>query len=137
MGAHLCLWLRSQLLSSLQKIDQSYDTNPRNFHNYVAAKRYCLKTAVKTTKEGIVINIYVQPGASKSNWAGEFNGSLKLRVAAQPLEGAANKEVRVFLAKFFGVPKSAVEIIHGTKGRSKLAKIIGEPASLLEKVKAL
>ncbi|MBQ6866901.1 MAG: DUF167 domain-containing protein, partial [Clostridia bacterium] len=38
---------------------------------------------------------------------------LKLKIAAPPIDGKANKEIESFLAKTLGLPKSAVAIAHG------------------------
>jgi uncharacterized protein len=49
--------------------------------------------------------------------------AIKLRVAAKPVEGEANKEVCRFLADWFGVPKSSVSIIQGASSRHKTVHI--------------
>jgi uncharacterized protein len=89
-----------------------------------------VKTPVKSTKNGISLNLYVQPGAAKSGWAGMFNDALKLRIAACPVEGEANRQVCAFLARYFGVPKSAVQLIQGATGRNKMVEIKGNSAEL-------
>ena len=96
-----------------------------------------MKTPVKPTKEGISLSLYVQPGASKSAWAGLHDASLKLRVAARPLEGEANKEVCAYLSKFFAVPKSSVQILHGATGRNKVVEIAGNSEELMRKAAQL
>jgi uncharacterized protein (TIGR00251 family) len=96
-----------------------------------------VKTPVKPTKEGISLSLYVQPGASKSAWAGLHDASLKLRIAARPIEGEANKEVCAYLSKFFAVPKSSVQIAHGATGRNKIVQIIGDTDELMKKAETL
>ena len=39
------------------------------------------------------------------------------------MEGKANKEIVLFLAKALGIPKTSVEVVHGTSGRIKLVEI--------------
>jgi uncharacterized protein (TIGR00251 family) len=96
-----------------------------------------MATPVRPTEEGISLSLYVQPGAAKSGWAGLHDVSLKLRVAARPVEGEANKEVCAYLAKFFVVAKSAVTIVHGASGRNKIVRISGNTVELLKKAETL
>jgi len=48
---------------------------------------------------------------------------MKLKVAAPPVEGKANREVIEFLANHFKVAKSKVRIISGEKSRNKIIEI--------------
>lgn len=81
----------------------------------------------------------VTPGAKRNEvlgWEDDYpqvGRVLKLKIAAPPVEGKANKEIILFLAKTLGIPKSAVELVHGTSGRIKLAEIPdGTDLSVLE-----
>lgn len=81
----------------------------------------------------------VTPGAKRNEvlgWEDDYpqvGRVLKLKIAAPPVEGKANKEIILFLAKTLGLPKSAVELVHGTSGRIKLAEIPdGTDLSVLE-----
>lgn len=71
----------------------------------------------------------VTPGAKRNEvlgWEDDYpqvGRVLKLKIAAPPVEGKANKEIILFLAKTLGIPKSAVELVHGTSGRIKLAEL--------------
>jgi len=51
---------------------------------------------------------------------------LRVRVAAPPVDGAANAALVKLIAKSFGVPKSAVEIRSGQNAREKALFIAGE-----------
>ncbi len=76
--------------------------------------------------EGAVrFTVYVQPRASRSEVAGEHGDAVKIRLAAPPVEGAANKELVTFLAKKLGVPKSAIRIVSGERGRRKILEVSG------------
>ena len=80
--------------------------------------------------------VKVTPGASRSEIVGweedpHAGRVLKLRIAAPPVEGKANREVVAFLAKRLGVPKSSVELLHGSTGRIKLLQIPDEAAGSL------
>lgn len=80
---------------------------------------------LQATEEGTRITIQVQPRASKNGLAGVQQDALKVRLTAAPVEGEANKECVKFLAKLFGVPKSAVTIQQGLKSRRKTVLITG------------
>ena len=72
--------------------------------------------------------VKVTPGASRSEiigWEQDPHAGrvLKLRIAAPPVDGKANKEVAAFLAKRLGVPKSSIELLHGDSSRMKLLNI--------------
>lgn len=61
----------------------------------------------------------MQPRASKTELAGVHEGCLKIRLAAPPVEGKANKECIRFLSKLFSLPKSSIVILQGQKSRHK------------------
>jgi uncharacterized protein (TIGR00251 family) len=67
----------------------------------------------------------VQPGASRSEFAGEHDGRLKLRLAAPAVEGKANSALVEFLADYFGVPKRNIRIAAGLKSRRKRVIVEG------------
>jgi uncharacterized protein (TIGR00251 family) len=78
-----------------------------------------------TTADSITFAVRVQPRASQSGIAGEMDGALKLRVAAPPVEGAANEELIRWLAKFFDVPRALVTIISGETAKQKIVRVSG------------
>jgi len=78
-----------------------------------------------TTADTITFSVRVQPRASQSGIAGEMDSALKLRVAAPPVEGAANEELIRWLAKFFGVPRAQVTIISGETAKQKIVRVSG------------
>lgn len=71
----------------------------------------------------------VTPGARKNEVLGweenypQVGRVLKLKIAAPPIDGKANKEIEAFLAKTFNLPKSEVKISHGSSGRIKLVEL--------------
>ena len=62
---------------------------------------------------GLTFAVQIVPRASRSEIAGEYNGALRIRIAAPPVAGAANRELIRLLAKFFKLPQNAVEIGFG------------------------
>lgn len=71
----------------------------------------------------VVLTVNVVPRASKSEVVGEVNGVLKVRVAAPPVDGAANEELIKVLAKRFGVAKSKVSVVGGVSSRNKRVRV--------------
>ncbi len=74
------------------------------------------------------LHLKVSPNAKKSEAIGweedpRAGRVLKLRIAAPPIECKANKEVTLFLAKWLGIPKSAVDLLRGETGRLKVVEL--------------
>lgn len=76
--------------------------------------------------DDLVLHCYLQPGASRNEFAGEHDGALRIRIAAPPVDGKANQALIQFLAKAFAVPKSRVQIELGQSSRRKRIRI-GHP----------
>ena len=89
---------------------------------------------IRDSPEGAVLSVHVQPKAARTEYAGMQGDALKFRVAAPPVEGAANEALRSFLAERFGLPKGAVVIRAGQKSRRKQVVLTGVPASLVWEV---
>jgi len=64
--------------------------------------------------------------------AGMRGDSLLIRLAAPPVDGAANDALIAFLATTFGVPRRAVGIISGERGRQKRVAIAGVTAAQVQ-----
>ena len=84
--------------------------------------------------EAISIAIKVAPRASRSEVVGMHDGALKIRIAAPPVDGAANAEMIKILAKFFGVAKSDISIVSGETSKNKRIKIENLSVSKLEEL---
>ena len=80
----------------------------------------------------LVFRVQVAPRSSRSEIVGEHNGSLRVRLAAPPVDGAANKELIHVLAKTFKVSRNAVTIVSGHSGRLKQVSIEGVSESALD-----
>jgi uncharacterized protein len=83
---------------------------------------------------GLTFAVRIVPRASRTEIAGEYNGALRIRIAAPPVEGAANRELIRLLAKLFKLPQNAVEIVSGAASKSKLVHIAGADPARLEKL---
>jgi len=73
----------------------------------------------------IVLELHVQPGAKRTEAAGVHGDRVKIRLAAPPVDGAANDELVRFLAEAFGVPRRQVTIVSGATSRRKRVRIDG------------
>jgi uncharacterized protein (TIGR00251 family) len=83
-----------------------------------------------TTAEPVVLlAVHVVPRASRSEIVGLEGQTLKVRVAAPPTRGKANKELIKLLAGTLGVSKSQVDIVSGQKARHKRVEVRGVNAS--------
>jgi uncharacterized protein (TIGR00251 family) len=85
---------------------------------------------LEVTGKGVLLRIKVQPGAQRNEFAGNESGELKIRIAAPPREGEANRECMRFVAKAFGIAKSDVEIVRGAKSRHKVLLLRGVAKSV-------
>lgn len=77
------------------------------------------------TGGALTFAVRVVPRASRSEIVGEHDGALRVRLAAPPVEGAANEELVRLLARALGVPARAVEIKSGHASKTKLVRVAG------------
>jgi uncharacterized protein (TIGR00251 family) len=79
----------------------------------------------------VILELHVQPGASRSEFAGRHGERIKVRLAARAVDGKANEALIEFLASHYRVPKYRVKIIAGLKSRQKRVQIdhLGKRAS--------
>jgi hypothetical protein len=79
--------------------------------------------------DSLILNIRVQPRASRTELAEIIGDEIKLRLTSAPVDGKANAQLIAYLAKTFGVAKSGISIISGEKGKNKRVRI-QQPAKL-------
>jgi uncharacterized protein (TIGR00251 family) len=82
----------------------------------------------------VLVDLHIVPNAKKSEIVGTHGDALKVRVAAPPVDGAANDEICRFIAKLVGVPRSAVTIVRGQTSKAKTVSVAG---ASLQKVQAV
>jgi len=92
---------------------------------------------VTETAQGITFNVRVVPRASRSEIAGEFDGALRVRLAAPPVDGAANRELIRVLAKELKVPQNSIDIVAGLASKSKTVSIRDVSDDAREQLKSL
>ena len=74
-------------------------------------------------RDALILSVYIQPRASKNQICGIQGNELKIRLTSPPVDGAANKLCREFVAHLLNVPKSSVEISSGEASRHKRLRI--------------
>jgi uncharacterized protein len=76
-------------------------------------------------KRGSAIAIRVTPRASHNKIVEVLDdGTVKVHLAAPPVDGEANEQLIVFLSEVLSIPKSRIEIVAGTTGRDKLISVL-------------
>jgi hypothetical protein len=78
---------------------------------------------------GAVLELFVQPRASKTRVKGEHDGRLKIQLAAPPVDGEANDALLAFLADALSVKRADVALLAGETGRRKRVRIAGVTAA--------
>ncbi len=82
--------------------------------------------AIAPLPGGTRLSLHVVPRASRTSFAGlHGDGSLRIRLAAPPVDGKANRELLRFLAETLGIPVRSVELISGETGRAKSVRVTG------------
>jgi uncharacterized protein len=91
----------------------------------------CLRIDGKPPNQRVVLDVSVSPNAKKTELVGWHDGALRIRLAAPPVDGAANDAMRRWLSKELGLPQSGIELLRGASGRRK-QWAIALPAPLVE-----
>jgi hypothetical protein len=73
----------------------------------------------------LILDVRVQPRASRSEIAGLHGERLRIRLQAPPVDGKANAALVEFVAGLFAVPRARVTIEHGLTGRDKRLRLQG------------
>ena len=81
--------------------------------------------SIRDTETGTEFDVRVIPRAKKSGIAGVRGDAFVVRLAAPPVEGAANDALVRFLAGMFGVPQRCVRVVSGEHHRQKRVAITG------------
>jgi uncharacterized protein (TIGR00251 family) len=81
--------------------------------------------------DGAILTVKVIPRAGKTAIAGTRDDALLIRLAAAPVDGAANATLISMLADALGVPIRQVTILLGEKSRTKRVKVMGVTAEVV------
>ncbi|NOQ85490.1 MAG: YggU family protein [Deltaproteobacteria bacterium] len=71
----------------------------------------------------VIMNVLLQPRASKNELVGIHGDCLKIKVTSPPVENKANKKLCEYLSGLIGISKSKIEVVKGEKMRIKKVKI--------------
>jgi len=84
-------------------------------------------SSVITTEDGeaIYLRVRVIPRARKDRIEGVHANALKVRVAAPPVDGAANRAVLALLADALAIPKRQLRLVQGQRSREKVIAVYG------------
>jgi uncharacterized protein (TIGR00251 family) len=89
---------------------------------------------MRKTSKGVLFQVFIQPRASKDMIVGLHGDRLKIKVAAPPIEGEANKRCIQFLAKCLSVPRSTLQIVSGHNSRNKTLLLKSEETPPSEQI---
>ncbi len=82
----------------------------------------------------LTFKLLVVPRASRSEVVGEHEGALRVRIAAPPVNGAANEEVTRLISGLLKVSRGAVNVVKGQTSKRKIIRVhgaaVGEVAKL-------
>jgi uncharacterized protein (TIGR00251 family) len=77
---------------------------------------------------GVSFRVRVQPRASRDSVGGEWDGALRVRLTAPPVDSKANEALCRLLAKYLKVPAGAVRLLSGERSRTKRVEVVGVTA---------
>ena len=85
-------------------------------------------------KKGAAFAVRITPRASHNKITElQSDGTIKVHIAAPPVDDAANKELLKFMAEVLGVPKSRIDIVAGASGRDKLLAVLDMDADMVHR----
>lgn len=77
------------------------------------------------------LDIRVIPRAGRSGFAGVRGGVLVVKLAAAPVDGAANDELIDLLATTLAIPRRDIALVSGARSRTKRIRIAGLDADVV------
>lgn len=83
---------------------------------------------LRVESDGVILQIKVQPRASKNEVGEPLDGELRVKVSAPPVDSAANEALIRLLAEEFDCPRSKVLMLRGQTSRHKSIKLFGVSA---------
>ncbi|MGQ0721298.1 MAG: DUF167 domain-containing protein [Candidatus Eiseniibacteriota bacterium] len=84
------------------------------------------RAAPREPGDEVLVEVLVVPRASRTERAGwDADGRLRVRLAAAPVDGKANRELLKFLAGELGVPAGRLRVSRGETSRRKTVAVRG------------
>ena len=96
-----------------------------------------MSTFFLPTPQGFVLRLTVVPGAQRTQVVGLYGDRLKVRLAAPPEKGSANRELIDFLARSLNLPKSSLKLTFGAQSRSKVVAVYDLSPDLRDRLSLL
>ncbi len=92
---------------------------------------------IHPTRTGYTLKIQVAPGAAENQIVGPYGDRLKIRIAAVPEKGGANKALLDYLANRLGLPKNSLRLKSGARDRTKVVEINSLEPQIRERLLSL
>lgn len=86
---------------------------------------------LRVEPDGVVLQLKVQPRASKNEVGEALGNELRVKVCAPPVDAAANEAVIRLLSEELECPKSRIVILRGHTSRHKAVKLLGVAADVV------
>jgi len=80
----------------------------------------------------VELAVKLQPRASREEITGAIGNELKIKVAAPPVDSAANEALMRLLAEKLGCPRGAVQLVRGQTSRHKIVRVVGMTTVMLK-----
>lgn len=94
-------------------------TSPRTSSPSLITTWPCLRLHGKGSDQKVIIDLSVSPNAKRTELVGWHDGALRLRLAAVPVDGAANEALKRWLSDELGLPQARIELLRGASGQRK------------------
>jgi uncharacterized protein (TIGR00251 family) len=82
----------------------------------------------------MLLRIKVKPGSKVDEITREADGSLKVKIKAQPVEGKANTYLVEYLSGLLQIPKSKIRVLKGANNQFKTLEIEGDEEVVMGKL---
>jgi uncharacterized protein (TIGR00251 family) len=89
---------------------------------------------VRETPDGVSLDVKVIPRAGVTRVAGVREGRLLVRLAAAPVDGAANDALVAFLSAILNLPGRNIRVESGARSRTKQVRIAGTTVAQVSRV---
>jgi uncharacterized protein (TIGR00251 family) len=85
-------------------------------------------------KKGAALAVRVTPRASQNKITElQSDGTVRVHIAAAPVDDQANKELIKFMSEVLGVPKSRIDIVAGSSSRDKIIAVLDMDAEMVQR----
>lgn len=92
---------------------------------------------IQQPDEVFLIDVAVVPNAKRTEAVGLHDQALRVRLAAPPVDGAANDALQRWLADELGVPRQQVSLLRGASGRRKRLRVLAAHSQMAAWLAAL